>query len=116
GTRRLPATNPRSHLWSAGAGRTVIDVHEVAAVGPDGTVLAYAADTVHRGSDMTEPGAGRFFFNLAFRPAGADWIGALPWPRRGIEPAMAAWIQTLDPRQLTALGFPPPGQASWAAD
>ena len=115
-SHRLTASIPHSQLVFDRAGRTVLDEHEVAAVGPAGTVLAYAADTVHRGSDMTEPGAGRFFFNLAFRPAGADWIGALPWPRRGIEPAMAAWIQTLDPRQLTALGFPPPGHDYWDAD
>jgi hypothetical protein len=90
-----------------------LDEHEVAAVGPAGSVLAYAADTVHRGSTMTEAGAARFFFNLAFRCAGVDWVGALPWPRRGIDPALANWIEALDARQLAALGFPPPGDDYW---
>jgi hypothetical protein len=90
-----------------------MDEDEVAAEAPAGSVLAYSADTVHRGTDMTEPGASRFFFNLGFREAGADWVGALPWPRRGIDPRIPAWIQQLSTRQLCALGFPPPGHPYW---
>jgi ectoine hydroxylase-related dioxygenase (phytanoyl-CoA dioxygenase family) len=95
------------------SGQVRFDDDEVAAVGPAGSVLAYSADTVHRGADMTEPGAGRFFFNLGYRCAGVDWTGDLPWPRRGIEPAIPQWMQGLDPRQLAALGFPPPGHDYW---
>jgi hypothetical protein len=104
---------PHDRLMFDRAGSVRLDEHEVAAVGPAGSVLAYSADTVHRGTPMTEPGAGRFFFNLGFRRAGVDWTGALPWPRKGVDPAMRPWVEALDVRQLTALGFPPPGHEYW---
>ena len=112
-SRTLTAGIPHDQLYFHRAGGVQLDEHEVAAVGPAGSVLAYSADTVHRGSAMTEPGAGRFFFNLAYRAAGADWTGALPWPRLGIDPGMRPWIEALDVRQLVALGFPPPGHDYW---
>jgi ectoine hydroxylase-related dioxygenase (phytanoyl-CoA dioxygenase family) len=112
-SRRITESIPRGDLVFHEAGRVRIDEHEVAAVGPAGSVLAYSADTVHRGAAITEPGAGRFFFNLAFQPADVDWVGARPWPRKGIDPAMTAWIEALDVRQLTVLGFPPPGHDYW---
>jgi ectoine hydroxylase-related dioxygenase (phytanoyl-CoA dioxygenase family) len=112
-SKTLTSSLPRDDLWFHRSGAVRLDEHEVAAVGPAGSVLAYSADTVHRGSSMTEPGAGRFFFNLAYRQRGADWIGALPWPRRGIEPAVVDWIQAMDARQLIAIGFPPPGHDYW---
>jgi ectoine hydroxylase-related dioxygenase (phytanoyl-CoA dioxygenase family) len=111
-SRTLTAGIPHDQLYFHRAGAVRLDEHEVAAVGPAGSVLAYSADTVHRGSAMTEPGAGRFFYNLGFRPAGADWVGALPWPRLGT-PAMKRWIEALDVRQLVALGFPAPGHEYW---
>jgi hypothetical protein len=115
-SRQVTAPIDREDVVIHRAGCVHLDEHEVAAVGPAGSVLAYSADTVHRGAAMTEPGSGRFFFNLAYRPAGVDWVGALPWPRRGIDPAMTTWIEALDVRQLTALGFPPPGHDYWDAD
>lgn len=104
---------PRPELRFDRAGGIRLDEHEVAAEGPAGTVLAYSADTVHRGAPMTEPGAGRFSFNLGYRQAGVDWTGALPWPRRGLDPAVARWLEQMDPRQRTATGFPPPGHDHW---
>jgi hypothetical protein len=103
-------------LYFDRAGALVMDDDEVAAEGVAGSVLAYSADTVHRGTDMTEPGASRFFFNLAYRVGGADWVGALPWVRRGIEPVVHNWIEQLTARQLVAVGFPPPGHAYWDAE
>jgi hypothetical protein len=85
----------------------------VSAVGPRGSLLIYGADVVHRGTEMTLPGGGRFFFNLAYRPAGADWVGANPWPRKGIVPFMTPLIERCTPRQLEVLGFPPPGHDYW---
>lgn len=112
-SRTITASIRHDQLYFDRAGGVRLDEHEVAAVGPAGSVLAYAADTVHRGTPMTEPGAGRFFFNLGFRPAGVDWVGALPWPRRGLDPRLPRWIEGLDVRQLAALGFPPPGHDYW---
>ena len=82
------------------------------AIGPRGSLLVYSADVVHRGVSMTAPGGGRFFFNLAYRTAGADWVGGNPWPRKG----MYHWtglVERSSPRQLAALGFPPPGHDYW---
>jgi hypothetical protein len=115
-SRTLTAGVPADELFFHRAGGLRLDEHEVAAEGPAGSVLAYSADTVHRGSAMTEAGAGRFFFNLAYRPAAVDWVGALPWPRRGIEPAVQRWVEGLDARQLSALGVPPPGHDYWDDD
>jgi hypothetical protein len=112
-SKAITASIPRDELWFHRSGPVRLDEHEIAAEGPMGSVLAYSADTVHRGSTMTEAGAGRFFFNLAFRQAGADWTGALPWPRRGIDPGVQQWLCTLDTRQLCAVGFPPPGHDYW---
>jgi len=84
----------------------------VSAVGPRGSLLVYSADVVHRGTEMSLPRGGRFFFNLAYRAAGADWVGANPWPRKGI----ANWtplVERCSVRQLEALGFPPPGHDYW---
>jgi ectoine hydroxylase-related dioxygenase (phytanoyl-CoA dioxygenase family) len=111
-SRTLTAGIPHDQLYFHRAGGVRLDEHEIAAVGPAGSVLAYSADTVHRGSSMTEVGAGRFFFNLAYRPAGVDWSGALPWPRMSTR-ELVSWIEALDVRQLVALGFPPPGHEYW---
>jgi hypothetical protein len=84
----------------------------VSAVGPRGSLLIYGSDVVHRGTEMSLPGAGRFFFNLAYRAAGADWVGGNPWPRRG----MTHWMPLVEHcsvRQLEVLGFPPPGHEYW---
>ena len=86
----------------------------VSAVGPRGSLLIYGAEVVHRGTEMSLAGGGRFFFNLAYRTAGADWVGANPWPRKG----MAHWtplVERCSVRQLEALGFPPPGHDYWDA-
>jgi len=85
----------------------------VSATGPRGSLLIYGADVVHRGTEMMAPGGGRFFFNLAYRTAGADWVGANPWPRKGIERGWHAFIEGLSVRQLEAIGFPPPGHPYW---
>jgi hypothetical protein len=106
--------NERFYFHNSGQYR--FDDDEQVAEGPAGSVLAYSADTVHRGADMVEPGAGRFFFNLAYRKAGVDWTGAQPWVRRMIDPVMQDWIQHLDARQLSAIGFPRPGDDYWDAE
>jgi hypothetical protein len=86
------------------------------AVGPRGSLLVYASDVVHRGTEMTLKDGARFFFNLAYRVAGADWVGANPWPRKGVEYGWTELVEDCSPRQLEALGFPPPGHPYWDAD
>ena len=80
-----------------------------------GSLLVYSADVAHRGTEMTTPAGGRFFFNLAYKGANADWLGANPWPRKG----MTNWTQLVEAcsvRQLEALGWPPPGHPYWDAE
>jgi ectoine hydroxylase-related dioxygenase (phytanoyl-CoA dioxygenase family) len=115
-SKTLTAPMARDGLYFHRSGAVQLDEHEVAAVGPAGSVLAYSADTVHRGASMTEAGSGRFLFNLAYRQRGVEWVGAQPWPRRGIEPAVVEWLQAMDARQLVAVGFPPPGHDYWDAE
>jgi hypothetical protein len=104
---RARAPAERHAAWEAAA---------TSAVGPRGSLLVYTADVVHRGTEMTAAGGGRFFFNLAYRGAGADWVGANPWPRRGIEAGWTGLVESLSVRQLEALGFPPPGHDYWDAE
>jgi hypothetical protein len=85
------------------------------ATGPRGSLLVYGADVVHRATRMTLAAGARFFFNLAYRPAGADWVGANPWPRKGVARPMNALVERCSVRQLEALGFPPPGHDYWEA-
>ncbi len=98
---RVPAE--RHAAWEAAA---------VSATGPRGSLLVYSADVVHRGTEMTIEGGGRFFFNLAYRAAGADWVGGNPWPRKGID-NWTPLVEALSVRQLAAIGFPPPGHDYW---
>jgi hypothetical protein len=100
---RARVSAERIAAWEAAA---------VSAIGPKGSLLVYSADVVHRGTEMTLAGGGRFFFNLAYRAAGADWVGANPWPRKGIT-NWTPLVERCSVRQLEALGFPPPGHDYW---
>jgi hypothetical protein len=104
---RARVSSERHAAWEAAAS---------SAIGPRGSLLAYAADVAHRGTDMTLEAGGRFFFNLAYREAGADWVGGNPWPRKGISPGWTPLVEALGIRQLEALGFPPPGHDYWDAE
>ena len=83
--------------WEAAAG---------SAVGPKGSLLVYSADVVHRGTEMSLAGGGRFFFNLAYRAAGADWVGANPWPRSR-QPSSSALPPCRRPRWPISGSSPP---------
>lgn len=84
-----------------------------AAVGPAGSVVAYRPDVYHRSVDWTEPGRTRTMFHLGYRPAGAEWAGYQSWPFKGLRPEWYALVPRCTPRQLVALGFPPPGHPYW---
>ena len=106
-------------------GRHTLDVTEYAdlyeepgdASGPAGSIVAYRPDVYHRSVDFTEPGRSRFMLHAAFRPAGAEWAGYQAWPFKGYQ---AEWYDFVahqaSPRQLVALGFPPPGHPYWTEE
>ncbi len=106
-------------------GRHTLDVTEYGhlyqvpgdASGPAGSVVAYRPDVYHRSVDFTEPGQARFMLHAAFRPAGTEWAGYQAWPFKGYQMAWHQFVaHQARPRQLLALGFPPPGHPFWTAE
>jgi hypothetical protein len=89
---------------------------EVPASGPAGSVLVYRPDVFHRGVVIAEPRRARFLMNIAFKPAGTDWIGYHAFPARGEDVAWHRFMRVATERQLTALGFPAPGHPYWNAN
>ncbi len=87
--------------------------NDVAAVGQAGAVLAYRSDVYHRSVDITEPGQARFLAHVAFKPAGAEWIGHHDWPSKGFAMPWHAFVNQASPLQLEVLGFPKPGHPYW---
>jgi hypothetical protein len=86
---------------------------EVAAEGAAGTVLAYRPDVYHRGVGMTAPNSARFMLHVSFKPAGTDWLGSQAWPGAAEGMAWHRFANRATVRQLSALGFPPPGHPYW---
>jgi hypothetical protein len=92
-----------SHLYGA----------EVPAVGPAGSILAYRPDVYHRGVRMTAPAAARFMLHVSYKPAGTDWLGSLGLPGAAEDMSWHRFMQDTTLRQLSVLGFPPPGHPYW---
>lgn len=86
---------------------------EIPAVGPAGSVLAYRPDVYHRGIRMTAPRSARFMLHVSFKPAGTDWLGSQAWPGAAEGMAWHRFANRASVRQLSALGFPPPGHPYW---
>lgn len=90
---------------------------EVSAAGPAGTVLAYRADTFHRGTSMTAPRGARFALKLSYRTVGDTWnvwtdrLGANV--RLGLGEDWSRFVERATPRQLELVGFPPRGHRYW---
>jgi hypothetical protein len=80
---------------------------------PAGSIVVYRPDVYHRSSDFTDPAQARFMLHVAFRPAAAEWGGYQAWPFKGFSPEWHNFVQQAGVRQLTVLGFPPPGHAFW---
>jgi hypothetical protein len=88
---------------------------EVPASGPAGSILAYRPDVYHRGVRMTVPGTARFMLHVSYKPAGAAWLNSFGLPNAGEDMAWYRFVGRATPRQLTALGFPAPGDPYWTA-
>jgi hypothetical protein len=87
--------------------------HEVAAVGPRGSLLAYRSDVWHRGTDFGRPDASRFVLVTAFRPAAADWFGYDAFPRLGNSGTFRQFAAGKSPEELALFGIPRPGHPFW---
>jgi len=88
---------------------------EVPASGPAGSILAYRPDVYHRGVRMTEPRSARFMVHVSYKPAVTDWLGSHGLPGAAEDMPWYRFVQHADERQLTVLGFPPPGHPYWTA-
>jgi ectoine hydroxylase-related dioxygenase (phytanoyl-CoA dioxygenase family) len=88
---------------------------EVPASGPAGSVLAYRPDVYHRGVRMTKPRSARFMVHVSYKPAGTDWLGSHGLPSAAEDMSWYRFVQHARERQLTVLGFPPPGHPYWTA-
>jgi hypothetical protein len=100
--------------WVATHGRPGWYADEVRATGPAGTVVAYRADTFHRGTNLARDGGHRFTIHTSLRKASADWITRRAWTdqaNRGT--AWSRFVAAALPEQLRLFGFPPPGHAYW---
>jgi hypothetical protein len=86
---------------------------EVPAAGAAGSVLAYRPDVYHRGVRMSAPRSARFMLHVSFKPAGTDWLGSQAWPGAAEGMAWHRFANAATVRQLSALGFPPPGHLYW---
>jgi hypothetical protein len=89
---------------------------EETASGPAGSVFVYRPDVFHRGVPLTKSRAARFTLPVAFKPAATDWIGFHAFPVRAEDMAWHRFMRHATVRQLTALGFPKPGDAYWNAE
>ena len=87
---------------------------ERAAVGPKGSYLAYRTNVMHRGVDLTAPGAARFLLNVSFKTAGQDWIGYHTAQSRATDHEWTQFVEGSTPRELELFGFPPPGHPIWS--
>jgi hypothetical protein len=100
--------------------------HEVAAVGPAGTLLMWTnPGTFHRGSALGPSPAYRWLIGSDFQAPGLDWMGgalsrvealrhgsARPW-MKGPEGVVQRFFSRATPEQRALFGFPEPGDPYW---
>jgi hypothetical protein len=86
---------------------------EVSAAGPAGTIVAFEAGTIHRGTGLSRPGGARYSMHISYRRADVEWAQRLAWSDRSHDPAWYRFIGRATPRQLELFGFPPPGHPYW---
>jgi hypothetical protein len=89
---------------------------EVPASGPAGSILVYRPDVYHRGVRMMVPGTARFMLHVSYKPPGAAWLNSFGLPNAGEDMEWYGFVGRASLRQLTALGFPAPGDPYWTAE
>ena len=86
--------------------------HERSSASRAGTIIPYAIDVYHRGTNMTAPEGHRFAVMSCFKKAGDDAIGYHAWAFHHMKP----WARIFDhasPEQLACFGVPLPGEPFW---
>ena len=86
--------------------------YERSSAAPAGSIVPYAIDVFHRGTNMTAPNGYRYAVMACFKKAGDDAIGYHAWAFHHQKP----WRQIFDhatPAQLALFGVPLPGDSFW---
>jgi hypothetical protein len=107
-----PGRTAEGRFVSSG-GNEALYAAEVSGAGPAGTVIAFDPGTVHRGTQLTEPGGARYSMQLCYRPAGVQWGHRVGWATTSFSDEWVDFVDRATPRQLELLGFPPPGHPFW---
>jgi ectoine hydroxylase-related dioxygenase (phytanoyl-CoA dioxygenase family) len=90
--------------------------HPSDASAPAGSIVVYRPDVYHRSVDFTDPTQARFMLHVSYKPATVEWGGYQAWPIKGFSGEWHNFVQGASPRQLSVLGFPPPGHAYWTEE
>jgi len=114
-SRRLTTGIPVERTYLSPDEYAELYAAEVPASGPAGSILAYRPDVYHRGVRMTAPRAARFMLHVSYKPAATDWLGSFGLPNAGEDLSWYRFVERAGERQLTVLGFPPPGHPYWTA-
>jgi len=112
-SRRLTADIPVERTYLSIDDYAPLYAAEVPASGPAGSVLVYRPDTYHRGTVVQRPRSARFLLHVAFKRPGTDWLGYQSWPAAAEGLDWYRFVQHATVRQLSALGFPAPGDPYW---
>jgi len=83
---------------------------------PAGSIVVYRPDVYHRSVDFSDTTRVRFMLHAAFKPAAMEWGGYQAWPIKGYSVEWHNFVESATPRQLSVLGFPPPGHRFWTED
>lgn len=104
GRPRLGASTPED--------QAALRAKERAVIVPAGSLVAHGIDTMHRGSNLTEPNGRRFSMTVGYKAAGNDQIGFHVW-QTGVDRPWERVINHATPIQLACLGIPRPGDSFW---
>jgi hypothetical protein len=86
--------------------------YERSSASPAGSIVPYAIDVYHRGTNLTAPQGHRFAVMSCFKKAGDESIAFHAWAHTHMKP----WARVFDhatPEQLACFGVPLPGDAFW---
>jgi hypothetical protein len=115
-SRQLTTDIPTERTYLSPLEYAALYEQEVPAAGPAGSVLVYRPDVYHRGVRVTAPAAARFMLHVSYKPPATDWLGSHGLPGAAEDLAWHRFMQRTNERQLTVLGFPPPGHPYWTAE
>jgi Phytanoyl-CoA dioxygenase (PhyH) len=114
-SRRLTPDIPVERTYLSPTDYAELYQAEIPATGPAGSILAYRPDVYHRGVRMKAPRSARFMVHVSYKPAATDWLGSHGLPNAAEDMSWYRFVQHANERQLTVLGFPPPGHPYWTA-